>query len=102
MINPCVAVATRSDTQLFQMILREVCTKGRRGHELEEGRKEAVRAPSTKRTLGTWRVWGVRGDTAAPLAKGFIYVLRPPILIKSLWVLYHHGGGRVESFVKKC
>ena len=63
--------------------------------------KEAVRAPSTKRALGTWRVLGCGGDTAAPLAKGFIYVLRPSILIKSLWVLHHHGGGRVESLVKK-
>ena len=30
----------------------------------------------------------------------FMYVLRPSILIKSVWFLYHHGGGRVESLVK--
>ena len=30
-----------------------------------------------------------------------IYVFRPSILIKSVWFLHQHGGGRVESLVKK-
>ena len=84
------------------MTLREVCTKGRRGHEFEEGRKRGSSGTIHQTYLGHVARVGVRGDTAAPLAKGFIYVLRPSILIKSLWVLHHHGGGRVESLVKKC
>ena len=70
----------------------------------------------------------VRGETTAPPAKGcqehlgafrgirkpletekllregsktyFMYVLIPSILIKGVWFLHHHGGGRVESLVK--
>ena len=30
----------------------------------------------------------------------FVYVSRPSILIKSVWFLHHHDGGRVESLVK--
>ena len=84
------------------MTLREVCTKGRRGHEFEEGRKRSSSGTIHQTCLGHVARVGVRGDTAAPLAKGFIYVLRPSILINSLWVLHHHGGGRVETLVKNA
>ena len=82
------------------MTLREVCTKGRRGHEFEEGRKRGSSGIIHQTYLGHVARVGVRGDTAAPLAKGFIYVLRPSILIKSVWFLHHHGGRRVESLLK--
>ena len=70
--------------------------------ESEEGRKRSSSGTIRQTCPGHVARVGVRGDTAAPLAKGFIYVLRPSILIKSVWVLHHHGGGRVESLVKKC
>ena len=53
----------------------------------------------------------MRRETTGPPAKGrqehlvlktyFIYVLRPAIWIQTVWFLHHHGGGRVESLVKK-
>ena len=53
------------------MTLREVCTKGRRGHESEEGRKRGSSGTIHQTCLGHVARVGVRGDTAAPLAKGF-------------------------------
>ena len=48
-----------------------------------------------RKRLETGKVLGAGSKTY------FIYVLRPSILIKSVWFLHHLGGGRVESLVKK-
>ena len=95
----------------------------------EEDRKRGSSGTIRQTCLGHVARVRLRGETAAPSAKGsqehlgasrgirkpletgkvlgegsktyFIYVLRPSILIKSVWFLHHHGGGRVESLVKK-
>ena len=62
-------------------------------------------AKGSQEHLGTPK--GIREplETGKVLGEGattyFIYVFRPSILIKSVWFLHQHGGGRVESLVKK-
>ena len=60
-----------------------------------EGSQEYLGAPrGVRKPLETVKVLGEGSKTY------FIYVLRPSILIKSVWVLHHHGAGSVESLVK--
>ena len=60
-----------------------------------EGSQEYLGAPrGVRKPLETVKVLGEGSKTY------FMYVLRPSILIKSVWFLHHHGGGRVESLVK--
>ena len=109
-------------------ILSSVLRRKKRKPSPKKDVKEVAGVPSAKRALGTWRLRGCgvndrppgkgsqkhlgasrgirkRLETGKVLGAGsktyFIYVLRPSILIKSVWFLHHHGGGRVESLVKK-
>ena len=86
-------------TALWKTFSVKCATEEEEETESEEGCKRGSSGTIRQTRLGHVARVGVRGDTAAPLAKGFIYVLRPSILIKSVWFLHHHGCRRVESLL---
>ena len=88
---------------LASELIRQTCP----GHVVRV-RVRGMAAPPAKGSqehLGASR--GIRKplETGKVLGEGsktyFIHVLIPSILIKSVWFLHHHGGGRVESLVKE-
>ena len=68
------------------------------------GETAALPAKGSQEHLGACRAIRKPLETGKVLGKGsktyFISVLRPSILIKSVWFLHYHGGGRVEALVK--
>ena len=116
-------------TALWKTFSVKCATEEEEETESEEGRKRGSAGAIRQTCPGHVARVRVRGETTAPPAKGcqehlgafrgitkpletgkvlgegsktyLIYVLRASILIQSVWFLHHHGGGRVESLVKK-